>query len=554
MARKSKETMQAEKTKQEQINTTYRAAAYIRLSNEDFRHKGNVNTLRDQEHFVTSYINTKGDLMLCDVFCDNGESGLSFQRPGFEAMIKGVVDGKYNCIVVKDLSRFGRNHLEAAYYIYKFFAQYNTRFIAINDDYDSLYGNNTALEDILLPIKNLINENYAREASRKVGISRRNTIEKGLFISAFAPFGYKKSETKVGRLEIDEEVAPIVRRVFDMFVNQDMSIIEISRQLNDEGVISPAQYKIKNGISKNKRWANAVWNTHIVKAILSNPLYIGYLVLGKTRIDMYRNEPLRITKSEERNIIPNAHVSIVSDDIFEMAQMKLEKSKRGPITKKMDIPYIFNNLYCGCCGSKLVKQYKKDKSGNISNIFYACPSDSRGKQTYCSFGKINEDELCEVVYSSLQFYICLAVKNKKIVLNPNSKVLTEYEEDIARCNEIIEDIDTLRSNLFDDFGTGKITGDEYNALTEVYREKQERYKKLLEGIEIKREKHIMDRLERQSWFNKLLQFEKDNRLTKEIVDAFIGRINLSGDNQVEICYKFSNVFEDIIKNGGVYIG
>lgn len=423
MARKTKETMLAEKIKQEQNSTTYRAAAYIRLSNEDFRHKGNVNTLRDQEQFVTSYINTKEDLMLSDVFCDNGESGLSFQRPGFEAMIKGVVDGKYNCIVVKDLSRFGRNHLEAAYYIYKFFAQYNTRFIAINDDYDSLYGNNTALEDILLPIKNLINENYARAASRKVGISRRNTIDKGLFISAFAPFGYKKSKTKVGRLEIDEEVAPIVRRVFDMFVIQDMSVVEISRQLNDEGVISPAQYKIKNGISKNRRWTNAVWNTHTVKVILSNPLYVGYLVLGKTRIDMYRNEPLRITKPEERNIVPNAHAPIVSDEIFEKAQMKLEKSKRGQITKKMNIPYIFNNLYCGCCGAKLVKQYKKDKSGNISNIFYACPSDSCGKQTHCSFRKINEDELCEVVYSSLQFYICLAVKNKKIVLNPKSKIL-----------------------------------------------------------------------------------------------------------------------------------
>ena len=554
MARKSKETMLVEKSNHEQITTTYRTAAYIRLSNEDFRHKGNVNTLRDQEHFVTSYINTKGDLMLCDVFCDNGESGLNFQRPGFEAMIKGVVDGKYNCIVVKDLSRFGRNHLEAAYYIYKFFAQYNTRFIAINDDYDSLYGNNTALEDILLPIKNLINENYAREASRKVGISRRNTIDKGLFISAFAPFGYKKSETKVGRLEIDEEVAPIVRRVFDMFTIQDMSIVEISRQLNDEGVISPAQYKIKNGISKNKRWTNVVWNTHTVKVILSNPLYVGYLVLGKTRIDMYRNEPLRITKPEERNIVPKAHDSIVSYEIFEMAQMKLEKSKRGPITKKINVPYIFNNLCCGCCGAKLVKQYKKDKTGNISNIFYACPSDSRGKQTHCSFRKINEDELCEVVYSSLQFYICLAVKNKKIVLNPNSKVLTEYEEDITRCNEIIEDIDTLRSNLFDDFGTGKITSDEYNALTEVYREKQERYKNLLESLEFDREKYIKDRLERQSWFNKLLQLEKDNHLTREIVDAFIERINLSGDNQIEICYKFSNVFKDIISNGGVYIG
>ena len=554
MARKSKETMLSERTNQEQITSIYRTAAYIRLSTEDFRHKGNTNTLRDQEQFVTNYINTKADLMLCDVFCDNGESGLSFQRPGFEAMIKGVIDGKYNCIVVKDLSRFGRNHLEAAYYIYKFFTRKNTRFIAINDGYDSLYGNNSAIEDILLPIKNLINENYAREASRKVGISRRNTIDNGLFISAFAPFGYKKSKTKVGRLEIDEEVAPIVRRVFDMFVNQDMSIVEISRQLNDEGVISPAQYKIKNGISKNKRWVNSVWNTHTVKVILSNPLYVGYLVLGKTRIDMYRKEPLRITKPEERNIVPNAHDSIVSDELFEMAQVKLEKSKRSSTTKKRNVPYVFNNLYCGCCGAKLVKQYKLDNAGNVSQIYYACPSDSRGKQTHCDFKKINEDELCEVVYGSLQLYICMAVKNKKVILNAKSKVLTEYEEDITRCTQIIEDIDVLRNNLFDDFRAGKITDNEYNALVAGYEEKQERYKQMLESLKINREKHIKDRLDRQNWFNKLLQFEKDNYLTKEIVDAFIERINLSGDNQIEICYKFSNIFEDIIKNGGVYIG
>ena len=148
----------------------------------------------------------------------------------------------------------------------------------------------------------------------------------------------------------------------------------------------------------------------------------------------------------------------------------------------------------------------------------------------------------------------MAVKNKKIVLNHKSKILTEYEEDIARCNEIIEGIDTLRSNLFDDFGTGKITSDEYNALTEVYSEKQERYQNLLESLEIDKENYIKNRLERQSWFNKLLQLEKDNHLTREIVDAFIERINLSGDNQIEICYKFSDVFNDIISNGGVYIG
>ena len=553
MARKSKETMLAEKAKREQITSVYRAVAYIRLSTEDFRHKTNVNTLYDQERFVTNYINAQSDLMLCDIFHDNGESGLSFQRPGFEAMIKGIRDGKYNCIVVKDLSRFGRNHLEAAYYIYKFFPQYNTRFVAINDDYDSLKGN-TALEDILLPIKNLINENYARETSRKVGTSARNNINRGLFISAFAPFGYKKSKTKVGRLEIDEKVAPIVRRVFDMFVIQDMSTVEISRQLNDEGVISPAQYKTRNGVSKNKRWANAVWNTHTVKVMLANPLYIGYLVLGKTRVDMYRNEPLRITKQEERNIVPEAHEAIVSVEIFEMAQKKLEKKKRGPISGKRNVPYIFNNLYCGCCGTKLVKQYRVDSTDKISLIFYSCPSDSRGKQTHCFFKKINEDELSEIVYKSLQLYICMAVRNKKELLDIKPKALKEYDEDITRYTHIIENIEVLRTNIFDDFGAGKITGPEYNALVEGYEEKQERYKQLLENLKIKREKYMNDRLERQSWVNKLLQFEKNDSLTKEMVDELIERIDLSGQNRIEIHYKFSNLFEEIMSNGGVCVG
>ncbi len=553
MARKSKETMLAEKARREQSAATYRAAAYIRLSTEDFRHKTNVNTLYDQERFVTSYINTKGDMVLCDVFYDNGESGLSFQRPGFEAMIKGIRDAKYNCIVVKDLSRFGRNHLEAAYYIYKFFPQYNTRFIAINDDYDSLKGN-TALEDILLPIKNLINENYARETSRKVGTTARNNINKGLFISAFAPFGYKKSKTKVGRLEVDEEVAHIVRRVFDMFTTQDMSTVEISRQLNDEGVISPAQYKIKNGLSKNQRWANAVWNTHTVKIMLANPLYIGTLVLGKTRVDMYRNEPLRITKQEERNVVPNAHEAIVSAEVFEMAQKKLEEKKRGPITDRRNVPYIFNNLYCGCCGTKLVKQYRLDSTGKISLIFYSCPSDSRGKQTHCAFKKIHEDELAEIVYKSLQLYVCMAVVNKKVFLDAKPKPLREYDEDITRYTHIIENIEVLQTNVFDDFGSGKITGIEYNALVEGYKEKHNHYKLLLENLKIAREKYLTDRLERQSWVKKILQFEKDSQLTREMVDELIEKINLSGQNKIEIIYKFKNLFEDVLLNGGVCVG
>ena len=263
---------------------------------------------------------------------------------------------------------------------------------------------------------------------------------------------------------------------------------------------------------------------------------------------------VRITKPEERNIVPDAHESIVSDEIYEMAQKKLEKNKHGPRSEKRNIPYIFNNLYCGCCGTKLSKQYRLDRKENVDLIFYSCPSDSRGKQTHCIFKKINEEELCEVVYESLHLYICMAVRNKKVYLNKKTKVLKEYEEDISRYTHIIENIEVMRTKLFDDFGADKINGREYNTLVSNYEEKQEHYSKLLENLKIEKEKYLDEIIDRQNWINRLLKYEKSDHLTREMVDIFIERINLFSATKIEICYKFSDIFEDVMSNGGVYIG
>ena len=216
---------------------------------------------------------------------------------------------------------------------------------------------------------------------------------------------------------------------------------------------------------------------------------------------------------------------------------------------------IFKNKLLSLLGGKaLVKQYRLDSTGKVSLIFYSCPSDSRGKQTHCLFKKIYEEELAEIVYKSLQLYVCMAAKNKKELLDIKPRPLREFDEDITRYTHIIENIEVLRTNIFDDFGSGKISGIEYKAIVEGYKEKQERYKLLLEDLKVKREKYLTDRLERQSWVKKLLKFEKDTQLTREMVDELIERINLSGHNKIEICYKFKNLFEDVLLNGGVCIG
>ena len=357
MARKSKEVMKKQQIALENSACIYRAVGYTRLSGDDIRHTNNTNTLKDQQLIVKEYINKQDDLKLCGMFSDNGVSGMTFNRPGFTAMLEGIREGKYNCVVVKDLSRFGRNHLEATYYLYKFFPENGIRFIAINNNYDSLQPNATT-EEIVIPIMNLLNENYARDISKKVFASKRLNIEKGLFVNHYTPFGYKKSKSERGKLEIDKVAAPTVKMIFDAYVNRDMSMVHIARELNDKGIVSPAKYKYDTGIAKCKKWENAVWSTGIIRKILRNQVYIGSMVLGKTRTEVYKNKPTQTLPQEEWTVIPNSHEAIIPDKLFALAQEKLNLAAQTSQEKKHNPEYMFDNLYCGCCGSKLQKKRK----------------------------------------------------------------------------------------------------------------------------------------------------------------------------------------------------
>ena len=205
MARKSKEQMKCVKAESPVIN---RVAIYIRLSGEDLRHTNNTKTLEDQEMLVRMYVCNTLKMDIYKVYKDNGVTGTTFNRDGFREMLDDMKAGKFNCIVVKDVSRFGRNHIEAAYYLYKVFPEYNIRFISINDEYDSSVTDETT-ESLIIPIKNLINENYSRDISKKVAAAKKLNIEKGLFMQKFTPFGYKKDPDKKGHLIIDEDVSLI---------------------------------------------------------------------------------------------------------------------------------------------------------------------------------------------------------------------------------------------------------------------------------------------------------------------------------------------------------
>lgn len=557
MARKSKEAMR-EREYSSILNRVcmYNTVGYTRLSGEDVRHTNNVNTLKDQKLIVSEYIKHQDDMLLCDMFSDNGVSGMNFNRPGFEAMLKGIKEGKYNCVVVKDLSRFGRNHIETTYYLYKFFPEHSVRFIAINDGYDSLYPDKVH-EDIILPIKNLINENYAREISRKVSISKRNNIEKGLFVQKYTPFGYKKSETERGKLVVDETVAPIVQKIFHAFVHENMALISISRTLNDEGVVSPAKYKYDLGIAKCKSWENALWSVETVRNILSNQIYIGNMVLGKSRTEMYRNEKTKKLAPDKWTIIPNTHEAIVSIELFNQAQEKLKSKSVGRIQKKRDVNYIFDNLYCGCCGLKLVKKYELNKGGNVSTVLYSCPSNEKGKQTNCAFKRIYQNRLKSIVFALLRNYILSADDIYEKCYKAEQTKLDEIERSIHKYMHELDTLKSLQTKTFDEWMNGSIDDKEYKMILDSYISKSKQCNVFLSEA-TQNKKEMKRQLKRcKEWIERLVSYKEEVELTKEMIDVFIDRIVFYNQKSFEIFFKFRDVFEDVQMaetSGGITIG
>ena len=543
MARKSKEQMKCVKAESPVIN---RVAIYIRLSGEDLRHTNNTKTLEDQEMLVRMYVCNTLKMDIYKVYKDNGVTGTTFNRDGFREMLDDMKAGKFNCIVVKDVSRFGRNHIEAAYYLYKVFPEYNIRFISINDEYDSSVTDETT-ESLIIPIKNLINENYSRDISKKVAAAKKLNIEKGLFMQKFTPFGYKKDPDKKGHLIIDEDVSWIVVYIFDFFLNSTQSLIEIARKLNKENIISPAKYKYDLGLSKAKKWENAMWTSESVRNILMNPIYTGCMVMGKHGSTMCE----RITKDKsEWKFIPNMHDAIISEEKFKKVESLLNvggkvstKYPKAQNTRKL---MLFSKMYCGFCGTKLTFHYEKNSAGQLLYPSYYCPTRYRGKVDACPGNRIYQNVLEKIVVEVLKRYVFVACSFDAVHLETlKNEKISLYEQMIKSLKSEIAKANSKKTILFDELIDEKITDKEYEIIHEAYdceiSSKEEQIIRLTDEISsYKRKKD-----EQLSCLKKLASMKGKDKLSKEVIDTFIEKIILYGKDKADIIFKFSSVFDDL---------
>ncbi len=295
----------------------YHAGGYIRLSMEDSKRQGS-DTIKNQKELVRKYIETQPDMQFIGLYCDNGHTGTNFLRPEFERMIQDIRNKTIDCIVVKDLSRFGRNYKETGNYIERIFPFLDVRFVAISDQFDTLNTKQNS-DGYLIPLKNIINEAYSKDISKKVGSGYAIKQCKGEFIGTWAAYGYQKCAENPHKIEPNEETAPVVQDIFKQRI-LGMSYAQIARTLNREGIASPARYHYLKGDAKFERYANVAWSSKVVRTILTNEIYLGHMVQGKKRQSFCEGKKQQLLPKTEWKIVRDTHKPLIDEATFRKVQ------------------------------------------------------------------------------------------------------------------------------------------------------------------------------------------------------------------------------------------
>lgn len=315
MARKTRSYLEI-RNKNPETRSIFSAALYIRLSKENGGRQ-TQDTVENQQILLEEFTKTQPDIEIYKIYIDNGFSGINFERPAFQKMMEDIRKENVNCIIVKDLSRFGRNYLETGNYLENLFPTLKIRFISITDHFDT-YSLNYSDNDLLIPLKNIINEIYARDISQKIHSALDIKKREGTYGGGVAPYGYHKSKEK-GIYEIDEEVAEVVRYIYKLRL-QGCSYCKIAKILNEKGIKSPSAYRFEKGIVRNKQMQKVGWKRDSIEDILHNQVYLGNMVRGKTSCALYKGEKRHSVPESKWIIVPKRHEPIISKELFDAVQ------------------------------------------------------------------------------------------------------------------------------------------------------------------------------------------------------------------------------------------
>lgn len=521
--------------------TLFNVAIYIRLSKED-GDKAESDSVVNQRKLIDDYLRGKEDFVVYDTFVDDGFSGTNFNRPAFKRMIASIEEGVVNCVIVKDLSRFGRDYIDTGKYLERYFPENDVRFISITDNIDSWKQS----YDLLMPIKNIFNEQYARDISKKIHASIETKQKTGEFIGAFAAYGYKKSLTNKNKLVIDEYAAGVVRKIFSLYV-AGCGKVRIAALLNEEGIVCPSVYKRLNGANyqnSNRLDSTSYWTYSTVNRILQNELYIGNMVQGRKTQQMRGHQRLR--DKEDWIVVKGTHEAIIDMKTWEKTQSLLSRRTRKlDMTTNMSIYAGF--LKCGDCGRSMVKHIDGVKHGN-GTIHYYCGTYVRTGRKFCTPHPMLKTTLDKIILDDIKVII-RSITDLRELVNKNKEISASIEQNVKDGVQQIEvelqRIQKLKKSVYEDYKDGLISKDEYITYRQDYINKEELLKKQLCAFEERTQSDTNTDVFENPWVKRLLELQDIEALDRDIIVELIHDITVYSDNRIKVTYNFSDELQPL---------
>jgi DNA invertase Pin-like site-specific DNA recombinase len=511
-------------------------AVYIRLSNDDTKKRGD--SIETQRNIILNFIEEQPDMQVYDFYIDNGTTGQNFERPAFGRMLADMEAGNVNCVIVKDLSRFGRNAIDTGYYMEKLLPSIKVRLIAVTDDYDSQ--NPQPGSGILFPLKNMINEAYALDIGRKVKAVHDQNMKDGLFIGSHAPYGYKKSPTDCHRLIVNGDTAPVVRQIF-AWAMDGLNVTEITRALNDSGIITPSVYKQSIGEYKHPTLVGrGHWLCVTVRNILCDHVYMGDLVQGKTNKTDRRQKELDPAKWIE---VRNTHAPIISRADFETAQRVLTEAAQAETVKRSPVlPYtgsLFKGkVMCAHCG--YVMHRHRTTSTHFVTYWFNCQTQTKISKAACVQVSVKEDDLKATVLTLLQKYAhvftgsYINLKNKTM---PEEKASMDAELRSIRLER--DKSEGFLKSLYENLVSGLITAEEYGDMKAEYNAKIAALTDRANELR-NRKRFLEDKLsEYKSLSDAVAGLTCEHDLTAALIERTVDKILVYHDKSIEIRWTFT---------------
>ena len=553
MARKSRKAQAQPVAEVKKEAAALPTAIYARLSVENSGKDDDGNSLQNQIAVCEDYLDGCPHLRLTEVYSDNGRTGTVFDRPAWNRLMDDVRTGKIQCIVVRDLSRFGRDYVETGSYLEKIFPALGTRFISVKENFDNFTCGN-AMESLSVSLQNLVNAMYSRDISKKVSTALRAQMETGRFRNRNLPYGYLWNGDKTAYV-VDEDAAAVVRQIFEWKL-REVSVYTIVERLKAEGIESPERHKRRAGTRNGDNIQGEGWCPSTIRGILQNRAYIGEMVCGKSETALYKGLKKHVTETDKRIVVPDAHPPIVSASDFEAVERQMREDSAHRETamewsadiRAGMIDLFAGKIFCADCGKRMY--YKRQRiqcKGVVFRGVYDCSTHVRRGHGTCFKHAMRQDALNEKVFNAIRDQLQVALDYEKLLLamrggSGEASVREKHKAAVASVKLRLNALKKKRTGLYESYVEGILNEEEYAFAKQTYEEQYEALNRLLDEAVERRERFLESISPDNKWLTMMRGVAGMTGLTQEVVDAIIEKVLVYGGGRIEVVFNYNDVF------------